>query len=110
MTLHQRMDLLMLGEITALRKKSDCPAPFERDRKDMAAIQTDKAAVGLHRAEQYLHQHGLARAVPSEQPNDIPRPDPQIHIRQQLSGAETLNETVYLKQMTHNFKSKRNNQ
>ena len=74
-----------------------------RSRKDLTFIQPDKFPVCFHCSEDYLHQHGFSRTVPAEQSNNITCIYFQVNISQQLPGTEILNNTIYFKQVMHNF-------
>lgn len=93
----------MLGQVALLRQEGYCPCMLVRSRKDLTFIQPDKFPVCFHCSEDYLHQHGFSCTVPAEQSNNITCIYFQVNISQQLPGTEILNNTIYFKQVMHNF-------
>ena len=65
---------------------------------EIAAVERDRAAVGLEQSEQAVEERGLARAVGPDEPDQLPRADFEPHFVERGDAREVLGDGVGFEQ------------
>ena len=69
-------------------------APVRRDARQVATVEDHPPAVGLRYAEQAVEERGLARAVRTDQPDDLAFGDVEADVVERGDARERLRDSL----------------